>query len=335
MAITADDLRDWTQGLVLVASDDDLAPHMQIVSALAGSELVVDVIGLVGYAFGLVTEEDSQGQRIAEVCRATVADWQAGEKLERVLAGAALVTMLNDAKPAVRAVVALAGDAAAFVGAKPSVPRLSELIPAKLESVADEVRAHTPQLPGLRVLLDKAIGNPVPDDDGDVTNAELRAALAPLRDGARKTADALDAFLRAVVQLHRRTSEEIDLLWWSLEPFSRDIPRAWSEIKDVTLVTGVEIFRRLSSDPPPRGAAGIAKHALSKAGIDPTSRATVQDLVNGLSVDVISELSVGSLGWVTPVLDAIGNESAAVAAPHIEWVIQLVQDLSLKRMAGQ
>src|SRR6202042_3743293 len=106
-----------------------------------------------------------------------------------------------------------------------------------------------------------------PTDEQPPTNQQVREFLGEVRAAVRGLADLADQREWALEIVPRRTSEEVDLLWWVLEPWSDGLSSPWSSAGVAAVAaTGVEIARRLMFSPPPRGIAGFARRALHVAG---------------------------------------------------------------------
>jgi hypothetical protein len=336
MTLIESHLRDWLQGLVIVADDDALGPYRAIVNRLLEEVDSQRVLGLVAYAHDPNNADQATASAVSEACRAEVDTWTDANQLERVLAAAAVARILEEGRGARAIVAALSAASAAFAGATPLVPGLPELGRNALDRLADDARLGRLQFESLKTAFDGKVGGLPADEVTPATKADLRESNKALRAAGRALAEEADRVLRGLVTASNRVSEEQDLLWWTLRPFSDHLPEGWHGAKErVVVVGGLEIARRIRVDPPPRGLDGLILEALSRAGVTPHDTLTRAEIAtvttDGLPLPATDE----STSWACPVLQALNGaaEDHAQIAPKAvtSWSLQLVNEICLLR----
>jgi hypothetical protein len=363
MGILDERLPEWLHGISLDPSGSDLAAHRQVVDSLVGVADKTNVLLLVGFAHGLLGGDKAAAFSVVEAAAQAVDEtWtaEADSLLAVRLTGAAVAHILSQ-RTQLAIATALSTSAATFVGGTPTVPELTELAESRLGSLATLVRSSgLPALPAFRQHVDSQIKTQLPQQvpEGQplvqVTSNELRAYLTEMRGASRSLADDADATIGELVRHVRRLSEEVDLLWWALEPHSDLLVKGWGDSGIASVVpTALELARRLSFDPPALGARGIAWHALLAAGVEPGAPAKFGEVVAQSPPDPFTAVgpTYTAFGWSQPALQGLraatgdgGSDTSREAsetevegyeglvASKVDWVLRFVRDISLGRV---
>jgi hypothetical protein len=365
VSIVDDRLPDWLHGVSLDPAGDDLGTHRRVVESIAGATALDRVVSLVSYAHGL--EGDDEGVAFAQVrdaARATEPSWvsEPGGVLSRRLAAAALAQLMTEYKSSVSAAAALATSSATLIGATPNVPELPALAEQALAALADDARA-VPESPttSFRARVDAEFKQlPAKSAEGatatPVMSDQLRAYMIEMRSACRTIADDADAYLRTLARHAQRTSEELDLLWWAMEPQTEFVSEAWKQsgLKAVTVVA-LEVARRLAVDPPSRGTRGIIYRALKAADVDPLAPRSLSEVIDAAPDDTLtgSVTHDRAVCWARPVLSALRERQALktsawhdsfeiktdiaveTTASTADWSLRAVRDFSLDRLVGR
>jgi hypothetical protein len=334
MTVVADRLASWLQGRTLIASAEDLAPYQRAIEQLSAAFAASDALQLVATAHDVADAHDDAHAAVARVAAEQSLPVEAGGQLAAVLAGAALVDIL-DRESSQQAIVAALGTASCtFLSAPPIVPELPGIADVALERLADSERQSTLVFAKLRGLFDANLGALPLDNSNPVSSSELREAMRTLRRGIRTALDEADGALGALRANTHRVSEEIDLLWWTLRPFS-PLLSPWSgSATTVCVVAGVEVGQRIVADPPPRGLDLLIDEALTKAGVDPSTTVDAAELTSGAPDGLTLPDRPAGTAWATPALNAVmGEAPTPPLASAASWARQIVLEMSLLRAA--
>lgn len=312
----------WLHGASVDPTGEQIPAQIELTKTLAASADPAMVICLAGYAHDRPNTAQDAFAFIEEHATELDDGWsgQQGSLLTRRVAAAALIEILESQKETAATVCALALGAADFDGFKPPLGELPPLAKRALIDLADDAR-NVPELPAmtLRTRLDAEFKNLPAQDAEAVTNQQLREFLGETRAAVRALAE-LAELRQQVLQLQsRRTSEEIDLLWWVLEPFSDSLTGAWADAGTAaTLAIGTEIARRLTVAPPPRGASGFVASALGKAGVTTDQPTTLAAVIDSAPEALLEDQLIAGdeLCWSRPVLSAL---RARRASPEGQW----------------
>jgi hypothetical protein len=314
----------------------------KVVEQLRNSLTISQAVLLVGYAHGVAETSEPARALVTEAGEAHMSPFNAGENLNRRFAAAAVIDLVQSYRGLSPVAAALAATALSRIELSPVVDELQPIVAASLARLAENRRAVSFDPLSVQPFPPSRSGELPPEGAEQVTSTALREAVQGERNAIRGAANNADKRIRQLERISLRNSEEIDLLWWTLDPFS-DHLAGWSQAKQpATLVAALEVGRRLLIDPPPRGTRRVLTEALNKAGVDPDDQLTLASVVAEVPAPALSDPQVRSsnLSWATPVLSWIRHQAdggdapsgGEVAASRLDWATQLVADLSLTRV---
>lgn len=346
MGLVEDHLPNLLGGVLLKPSGPAYEQERQVVAKIQAGLTPAEAVGLVGYAHGLPDTPAGMKGRVAAAGEALMDNWNEGDLISRRFAACAAIQLLenNNGKPSVAA--ALSAEAARLTGLPSVVLQLPQIGTAALARLAEGRRAVSLAEPPLvQPFPGRGKASELPPEDATtISSTALRGYLQSQRNAVRNAATAVETRVLKLEKLAERNSEEIDLLWWTLNPYSDYLP-SWNGSGDgATLVAALELSQRLLLDPPPRGTDCVLADALNKAGTAPDQQVTLDSVVQSLSAGALADprLAGSVTAWATPVLSTLRQrreEHSATPAANgnrtagrVRWALQLINDLSLKRV---
>lgn len=345
MGVVEDKISTLLGDVLLKPADEGYEAELDAIAEIRSGLEPAEAVELIGYVYGRPSASSRVAARVDQAGSTHLADWASGELLSQKLAGCAAIQLLelDDSSTAVAA--ALATASARLLGDGAILPELDGLSEAALARLADARRSPNPE-PRASVQpfppRTKASELP-PDDGGQVTNAILRGYMEGYRNAVRAAASVTSQRLLGLERTASRTSEEVDLLWWSLAPDSIYVDDWETAGNSATLVAAFEVSARLLTDPPARGARRLIVQALTSARAQPTEVELLGDVAASLPSTALERLGSHTPGlWATPVLDALARrqlgteESEAtdttLSARRTDWALQLIREQSLTRV---
>lgn len=329
-------------GNTLVAPSDGYEQELAAVLALKARVGPQDAVDLVSYAHG--EEVPAAEKAIAEVAAKHIESWQdEHEALGRRIAAAAVISLYEEETTDAAVSAVLACLSASFVSLSPVVADLHSRMTGALAHLADARRAVTITRPSVQPFPpSKSPELPADDPATTPTNQQLRGFLHADRVAIRSAANNLNTRITSLERLARRNSEEIDLLWWSLSPFS-DHTEDWASAgESAVLLVGLETARRMVLEPPARGLGALVVNAMDRAGVDPRKGLLLSSAVAAFPASALEDPDLPSQGsfWATPILQAVSarranaipKQESGVRAPGLQIAVQLVRELSLMRI---
>lgn len=344
MTLSATSLSHFLGDSLIEPSSPTYDQELSVVKQLWNKATVSHIVLLTGYAYEATDDNSDQAKELVVAAgKAHIKNFNGGDTLCRRFAAAAVIDLMKGYNGPTPVAAALAARAAAVGGLRPSVPDLGPVSEASVARLAEQMR---------RISFDSLSVQPFPpgksgelpaDNPNAITSAAVRAVAQEQRNMVRAAATNLEKRLDDLERLARRNSEEIDLLWWALDPFSDYIDEWSAGGNEATVPAALEVGRRLLVDPPPRGIPRVLHEALVRAGADPAEQLTLRDVVDQVPSDALADerLSGGVDGWAVPVLSCLqrrrdgedaGDRSDSIAS-RLEWAVQLVADMSLTRVS--
>ena len=322
-------------------SGPDYPLERKVVAELRKRLRTSQAVGLVGFAYDVEDAAGTAKALVTEVGEAHMSSFNAGDNLSRRFAAAAVMDLMQGYNGPASTAAALAARAAAITELSPVVADLGPVAVAALSRLADAMRTVSFESLGVQPFPPGKSGELPAEDATAVTSSVLRTVVQEQRGAVRNAAVNTEKRLGRLELLTRRNSEEIDLLWWALDPFS-DYVDEWSQAgHSATLAAALEVRRRLLIDPPPRGTRRVLAEALTKAGVDPRQQQSLHTVIAAAPEQMLSDslLTGSDASWATPVLSSIRQRpnsgdavGGGVTASLLDWASQLVADLSLERV---
>ncbi len=310
MTLVEERLSDWLHGANLDPDGSDLPSFNAAVTAAAASATPQLGVDFVASAYGLDDGAEAACTALAAQLPATPdgAVLTPGALLTRRLSGAVVATALETRVDDAAKATGLAVAAADFVGLTPQVTEISQLAGNAVRRLAR--LARTPRaLPDqrLKARVDAEMKTLPPADEAGAVNQVVRKSIEEMRASVRVLADLVDNRQQALELDVRRTSEEIDLLWWTLDPQVPGSLVAWEEAGNMAIVaTGIAIAQRVAAQPPPEACVGLVQSALRRARVNTDERLPLAAVAeSGRAIRIAPPLNGPSIRWAQPVLAAL------------------------------